>query len=279
MYILSTTFALYFLGSLVNAQSASNIALGIAAIEAHFTGAGLVPALLSSFDPSALMTVNFSGVGAITPGQNLSEAQVAPTPQITVVPANGSVSLQGNYTLVMADANIVGTNESAGQTRHWLVNGVTLTGSNSSLNVSTASGVAVTSYAGPAPAAGSGPHRYVIMLIQQPSTFSPPANLTQPNVGVSVFHLTDYISTSHLGPIVAAMYFDVEQGTATVTPSPTSPVISSTLEPAISATSSSTNNSTSSSKPSNAAVAAWGGHSAFVIPVTAFVLLASYICL
>jgi hypothetical protein len=28
----------------------------------------------------------------------------------------------------MADADIVGTNESNGQTRHWLVNGVTLTG-------------------------------------------------------------------------------------------------------------------------------------------------------
>jgi hypothetical protein len=38
------------------------------------------------------------------------------------------VSLAGNYTLVMADADIVGTNESNGQTRHWLVNGVTLTG-------------------------------------------------------------------------------------------------------------------------------------------------------
>jgi hypothetical protein len=55
-------------------------------------------------------------------------AEVASTPLITIVPANSSVSLQGNFTLVMADADIVGTNESLGQTRHWLVNGVTLTG-------------------------------------------------------------------------------------------------------------------------------------------------------
>ena len=55
-------------------------------------------------------------------------AEVASTPQITIVAANSSVSLQGNFTLVMADADVVGTNESAGQTRHWLVNGVTLTG-------------------------------------------------------------------------------------------------------------------------------------------------------
>ena len=57
---------------------------------------------------------------------------MASTPLITIVPANSSVSLQGNYTLVMADADIVGTNESLGQTRHWLVNGVTLTGTRSS---------------------------------------------------------------------------------------------------------------------------------------------------
>lgn len=52
--------------------------------------------------------------------------EVAAAPEITVVPANSSVSLAGNFTLVMADADVVGTNESVGQTRHWLVNGVTL---------------------------------------------------------------------------------------------------------------------------------------------------------
>jgi hypothetical protein len=52
--------------------------------------------------------------------------EVAAAPEITVVPANSSVSLTGNFTLVMADADVVGTDESVGQTRHWLVNGVTL---------------------------------------------------------------------------------------------------------------------------------------------------------
>jgi hypothetical protein len=52
--------------------------------------------------------------------------EVAAAPEITLVPANSSVSLAGNFTLVMADADVVGTDESVGQTRHWLVNGVTL---------------------------------------------------------------------------------------------------------------------------------------------------------
>jgi len=52
---------------------------------------------------------------------------VAPTPEITIVPATtGSSAFTGNFTLVMADADVVGTDESVGQTRHWLVNSVTL---------------------------------------------------------------------------------------------------------------------------------------------------------
>jgi len=72
MLLLATTVALSFLSSLVNAQSANDTALGVVAIEAHFTNAELVPQLLSTFIPSALMNVTFSGVGAIEPGQNLS---------------------------------------------------------------------------------------------------------------------------------------------------------------------------------------------------------------
>ena len=36
------------------------------------------------------------------------------------------MTLSGKYTVVMADADVVGTDESAGQTRHWLVNSATV---------------------------------------------------------------------------------------------------------------------------------------------------------
>jgi hypothetical protein len=73
MLFFATTVALSLLGSFVNAQSAGDTALGIAAIAAHFTNAELVPQLLSTFAPTALINVTFTGVGAITPGQNLSK--------------------------------------------------------------------------------------------------------------------------------------------------------------------------------------------------------------
>ena len=57
-------------------------------------------------------------------------SEVSPTPNITITPANSTVSLGSNFTLVMVDADIVGTDETQNnQTRHWLVNGVTLAGS------------------------------------------------------------------------------------------------------------------------------------------------------
>ncbi|KAI0003224.1 phosphatidylethanolamine-binding protein [Russula compacta] len=269
MFLAPTALALSFLGPLVYAQATNDTALGIAAIEAHFTNAQIVPSLLSTFDPSALMTVNFTGVGVISPGQNLSVSQVSKAPELTIVPANTSVSLTGNYTLVMADAGPVGTNESEGQTRHWLVNSVTV--NSTTFNVSTTGGVAVTDYAGPAPPEGSGPHRYVLLLLPQPSSFSPPANLSKAGVGVSVFQLTDYIS---------AMYFDVEQGTPNVTLSPTSAVITSTLKPATPA-SSTVSGSASSASASNTSknAATQNENSVLAVPVAVVVLLASYIYL
>ncbi|KAI0255383.1 phosphatidylethanolamine-binding protein [Lactifluus subvellereus] len=275
MLLLSASVALSFLGSFVYAQSNNTTALKIATIETQFTNAQLVPSLLKTFRPSALMNVNFSGIGPISPGQDLTKQQVASAPEISIVPANSSVSLQGNYTLVMVDANVIGTNQSVGQTRHLLVNDVTLTGS-SSLNVSTAHGVAVTEYAGPSLGKGSGAHRYVILLLPQPSSFSPPANLSKPNVGVSVFHLTEYISTSHLGQPIAGMYFDVEQGTGTATVSPTSSVVTSISQPG---TSSASSSSSTPRKSSNAAIRPVGNSVVVTLPAVAFVLLASYMCL
>jgi phosphatidylethanolamine-binding protein len=67
--IVSTlTFAL-----LSHAQTTTNnTQLGVEAIEAHFSNAGIVPSLLKQFTPSGLLTVNFNGVGPVQPGQNLT---------------------------------------------------------------------------------------------------------------------------------------------------------------------------------------------------------------
>lgn len=233
------TFASLAIIPFVTAQS-SDPGLEIKAIQAHFSGSGITPSLLPAFNPSALLSVTF-GAAAITPGQALTQEQVAPTPSLSVTPANSTVSFSGTYTIAMVDAGPVGTDITPGVTRHWLVNGVQITD-----NKVGADGTAITQYAGPAPPAGSGPHRYVILLFSQPSTFTAPAEFSQPNIGVSVFDFGNYIQSSGLGPIVAGNYITVEVGTATASISATSAVVTSTLAPASSTNQPAANPSTSS---------------------------------
>ncbi|KAJ3504867.1 hypothetical protein NLJ89_g7715 [Agrocybe chaxingu] len=218
--------------ALVPFAVAQTSSVDIAAIEAHFEQSALVPDLFPSFTPSALLTLDYPGVGEAEPGQLFTKEQVGPTPTVTVVPANSSVSLSGTYTLAMVDADIVGSKLPEGQTRHWLVNGVTISGS----TVNNASAVGITTYAGPWPAAGSGPHRQVPF---PPSTFSAPAAFSQPNMGVSVFDFNAYVRDSGLGPLIAANYITVEEGTATASIPATSAVVTSTLAAGSSASSSS----------------------------------------
>ena len=215
MFLLTTAFALSLLAGLfANAQPIGHTARSITDIQTDFMNAGLVPDLLPSLNPSALMTVAFPGVGPISPGQNLSMQQVATAPAVTITPANSSVPTTGNFTLMMVDSFPFGKNDSNHQILHWLANSASLQNDSSAspaLNVSTSGGLVVTNYVSPAPPVGSGIHRYVIMLFPQPGSFSPPANLSTANVGIDLyFHLKDYISSSNLGQPIAATFFAVQ---------------------------------------------------------------------
>jgi phosphatidylethanolamine-binding protein len=214
------------------AAAQQNVNLELAAAKAHFEQSLLVPELIEAFNPTALITVNYPGVGHIAQGQALTGEQVGPAPTITVTAPSGT-ELDGNYTLAMVDPGAVGSDTSAGVTRHWLVNGLAIDGT--ALNNATA--IAITEYAGPAPPPGTGPHRYAFLLYAQPATFAPPAEFSQPNIGVSAFDVNAYASGSGLGPIIAGTYITVQDGEATISIPPTSAVVTSTLSVASTSTS------------------------------------------
>ena len=50
----------------------NSTAVGIEAVEAHFTQSGIVPAVLPKFTPTALLAVSFKGLGPIAIGQSIS---------------------------------------------------------------------------------------------------------------------------------------------------------------------------------------------------------------
>jgi hypothetical protein len=61
-------------------------------------------------------------------------------------------------------------------------------------------------------------------MYAQPSTFTAPSDLSAPDTPLGTFSLSNYVSSSGLGPLVAANYFQVENGVATATV-PTIPLI------------------------------------------------------
>jgi hypothetical protein len=238
LFIICATFAVAL------AQSTE---LQLEAIEAHFQNAELVPVPIPVFEPTAVLTANFQGVGDITPGQLISEDQVTSSPNLTLTPANSTITFNGNYTVAMIDPGAVGSDQSQGQNRHWLVNGATIVDNKVNFEGATT----ITAYAGPAPPSGSGPHRYTIVVYTQGANFAPPQNLSSLVPGVELFNFPDYVKSTNLGPLVAGIYYQVEVGTATVSIPATSSVVSSTLPAAHPSSSGNPSGTSSGSKPTN----------------------------
>jgi phosphatidylethanolamine-binding protein (PEBP) family uncharacterized protein len=268
--MLSSFVSIACLALLASAQS--NPTLDLQGIQAQFQAAHIVPDLLQSFNPTAVLAFSYNGqvVAAGTP-ETVDAVKTQPSLTVTV-PAG--TTLGKTFTLAMVDPGAAGSDSSAGQTRHWLVNGVTV-GDNGALNFPAET--TITSYGGPLPPDGSGAHRYVFLLYDQPTTFTPPADLASPGQPITLFNVNDYAKSSGLGAVVAGSYYSVEIGTATGSVVPTTAVNTSTLPAAQSGgagsgtgtgTGTSTSTSTTKPKPTNAAV-----HQAVNVGLAGFAVL------
>ncbi|KAJ9118763.1 hypothetical protein QFC22_003984 [Naganishia vaughanmartiniae] len=263
MFAKSFTAALVVASLSAFAQNTAS-EMQLAGVKANFQQAQLVPQFLPTFNPSALLNVSF-GSDNVEPGTPLAATAVSSAPTLTVIPASNFSSAYPEattmFTVAMVDADIVGTDESGNQTRHWLANNVALTtGENGAFGLNYTTDP-ITNYAGPGPAEGSGAHRYVLLFIDQPSTFTAPADLSEPNTPLGTFNFQNYLSSTGLGPIVAANYITVENGVATVTVASTSAVQSSTLV-AAAATSSGASSAMSSGASSMGSASHSGSSSA-----------------
>lgn len=91
--------------------------------------------------------------------------------------------------------------------RHYLENGLKYNDDGMLQSVKKA----ITSYAEPGPAEGSGAHRYIALVFEQGDKFKAPDYLNNPGTGVSNMSIEGYIQKSNIGKIVAMTYFTVEQ--------------------------------------------------------------------
>lgn len=226
MFVKTTTILALAVAPLAYAQ---NNAVGLQSIIAQFKNAGLTPVPIATFAPTALLGVTY-GSAPIDAGKPQTVDAVKPQPVLTLTPVTDSadVTASSTYTIAMIDADYAGASQAEGQTRHWLVNGVKATGTAAPWTLDPTTGTNITAYGGPFPAEGSGAHRYMLLVLAQPSSFSAPAT---PAAGspIEKFDFEAYVKSAGLGNIVAGSYITVEQGTSTVSVEATSSVDTATL--------------------------------------------------
>lgn len=238
--------ALVALSTVVSFAVAQDNTLEVQKIQAEFGQAYIVPDLLESFDPLATLSLNFDGED-VPAGTLLTVEESGPQPVITLTPANSTVDLGDVFTLALVDPGAIG-GVTGQQTRHWLVNGVTI-GDDGAL-VIPPSEEAITPYGGPYPPDTDSAHRYVFLLYQQPESFAPEGDLANPGQPIDQFNVHEYAGGSGLGAIVAGSYFTCTRSEIEAITT-TSAVDTATLPAADSDTSSGSSTRTSPNSPTN----------------------------
>ncbi|KAF8305394.1 PEBP-like protein [Clavulina sp. PMI_390] len=196
----------------------------LAVVRQQFINSYVVPDVIPAFNPMSLITASFNKTTPISNGENFPVASTQPQPSVkfdTIF----SLPWGPKYTLLMIDGNYVGSSNPNGLNLHWLQNDVVIKPGGDWYNTTTG----IIDYYGPAPASGTGPHRYTILLFQQPSNFIAPATPSRSGPRVPSISLSDYIAAANLKGPYAGIYFTTEIGTTTVTPSATQPVNTAAL--------------------------------------------------
>ncbi|KAH0838705.1 phosphatidylethanolamine-binding protein [Lanmaoa asiatica] len=157
----------------------------LSAVTTAINEAGIIPDVISDktpFSPSALLVVKWPTGKEAMLGNTLTPIDTADEPSVSFTPMQSfAVASDVGYTLVMTDPDAPSRGDpKMGQWRHWIVMGLkapalsTLDTGDLSARVTKQ---ATTPYYPPAPPRGTGPHRYVFLLYQEPSVdFSIPTH-------------------------------------------------------------------------------------------------------
>ncbi|KAK9895481.1 PEBP-like protein [Cystobasidium minutum MCA 4210] len=246
--------ALALAATVANAQSTAE-PIQVALVEAQFNASGLN----TPIDDSQSLNMPLQAVGllnvtygdmTIQNGQAYPADQVNARPSFTAIPLEGA-SINGSYTLMLADFSAIGNPDPEGEYRHYLANDVQI----SSVGM-LSNGTVITYYAGPGPLVGTGIHRYAWLLFQQPEAFTAPANLSTSGVAPGHWSVESYVQSSGLGDLVMASFFTVENGAPSVSAVSTTAVNTATLFVPSSAGSAAASGSAASGSGSSAAAGA-----------------------
>ncbi|KAF9990392.1 hypothetical protein BGZ75_002173 [Mortierella antarctica] len=174
------------------------------ATEAALRQDGIIPDIIDSFHAKTTLVISYGDDGEVALGNTLPVKGTQHAPQVSFQPDSPS----DKYTLIMTDPDAPSRKDPKfREYRHWIVSNIA--GSSDFQPAGISQGTVVTNYMGPAPPAGTGPHRYVFLLYKQtPSTNV--ATLSTPlTTGRGGFKAKQFTQNAQL-ELVGANYFFAE---------------------------------------------------------------------
>ncbi|KAF5322132.1 hypothetical protein D9619_000525 [Psilocybe cf. subviscida] len=208
------------LSALVAALSIAHICLaqtpsdgGVANVTTAFSKAKIVPNVISSFSPMEALDVTFTdsvtmeSIALIT-GSLLTMEQTANQPQFTLDSSNSTstdMSNVTNWVIVMFDPDAPTPQmPNVSEFLHFIGGDFSFDSSGALSNTS----AALVEYFSPAPPISSDPHRYVLLVYNQPDDFDMTgpmiANSSSPRTNFSV---TNFAQMANLGSPIAGNFF------------------------------------------------------------------------
>ncbi|KAF9916232.1 hypothetical protein BX616_004281 [Lobosporangium transversale] len=162
---------------------------------------GIIPDLLDSFQPKTMLVISYGDGLEVALGNTLPVKDTQNPPQISFQVENPD----DKYTLILTDPDAPSrANPKNREFRHWTVTNIS--GASDFQPADVSQGNVLTEYMGPAPPAGSGPHRYIFLLFKQTSS-SDASALTTPLTDRPKFNTKEFTSQAGLELVGANYYF------------------------------------------------------------------------
>ncbi|KAG0006706.1 hypothetical protein BGZ65_004951 [Modicella reniformis] len=136
------------------------------AAETVFDKDGIIPDVVDSFQSMTMLSVSYSTQDVMI-GNTMTVEETQQVPKVSFM----ADSPMDKFTLIMTDPDAPSRNDpKMREFRLWIVTNIPGVNDNPEdlLTKDLNKGTVVTEYMGPAPPAGSGPHRYVFLLYKQP---------------------------------------------------------------------------------------------------------------
>ncbi|KAH0587804.1 OV-16 antigen [Termitomyces sp. J132] len=212
----------------------------LANVTQAFSQAQIVPDVISSFAPTDLVNITFPAIASaptasVTPGSLLPMNQTATQPTFTLITDDTTTSMNNEtFVIALVDPDVPSPS-GTGRTEffHFLGANFSMDPSSSNLVNSTP---AVLEWFPPTPPPGDPPHRYTLVVYEQPDSFSDVVpTLVNASTNRLSFNFSSFTVAANLASPIAGNYFLVGADNSTAASATPSATPTATNQPTLTA--------------------------------------------